>query len=392
MLFINKSKELLRDRTFKRILILFIALKILILFVGISSQIFIPSEYTKRQMVTSNILLNPWAQYDAQAYLDIAKNGYRMEFADNLSNYGWYPLYPLLIKLFSFMSYELAAFLISNICSFLIIVLLYVLVKEEFNNRIAHRTIFYLLLFPTAYFFTAMYTESLFLFLLLVMFLAARKEKWYLVGVTGFLLSLTRMQGVFLIFPMLYLYFSKRNFKIRKMDRNVLYLSLFILGMSLFLAYHYFITGNPFAQFYTQYKFRSISPPWVSFENAIIRIIEAPTSGIAPMVTEIFYNSFNLLITICFMVLCYLSHKLLRQEYTIYFAISLLLPIISSTLEAISRFALVIFPAFMVMAIKAEDERIHKIFTAVYVISFILLILFTVRHANTMLFGIDWSW
>ena len=203
-------KELWKDKTFRRVITIFIIAKILVITTGFLAHYLIPVESTNRQIRSDNIFLNPWAQYDAGAYLDIAENGYNMEY-NGTGNYSWYPLYPLMIIMLGFLGYPLAAFLISNVFSLLAIIVLYLLIKKEFGPEITEKTVFYLLLFPTAYFFTAMYTESLFLFLAVAMFYFARQDKWLLVGTLGFMISLSRMQGALLFIPMLYMYLSTKK-------------------------------------------------------------------------------------------------------------------------------------------------------------------------------------
>ena len=123
---------------------------------------FIPAEYVNPVPYTDNWFLNLFAQYDSLAYLDIVENGYNSEFEDGAGNYAWYPLYPLLIKLFSYVfGYALAAFLISNILSFVAVYLLYILLKKDFGGKVAYSSVFYFLFFPTAYFLTMMYTPLL---------------------------------------------------------------------------------------------------------------------------------------------------------------------------------------------------------------------------------------
>src|SRR3989344_9569893 len=151
--------NLFSDLSFKKSFYIFSLSKILVLVVGILATLLIPSAVTHRQAVTENWFLNAWAQYDARAYLDIAQNGYNPQFPGG-GNYAWYPLYPLLVKIFSFIGYDLAAFLISNIASFVAIFYLYKLVKNELGERNAKKTILYLSFFPTVYFLTAMYAES----------------------------------------------------------------------------------------------------------------------------------------------------------------------------------------------------------------------------------------
>src|SRR3989338_3598270 len=124
-----------QDADFRKSFYIFSLSKIIILVIGILATLLIPAAVTHRQIVTENWFLNAWAQYDARAYLDIAENGYNAEFPSR-GNYAWYPLYPLLIKIFvsvltplcmdacaslagvgSSLGYGFSAFLVSNIAS-----------------------------------------------------------------------------------------------------------------------------------------------------------------------------------------------------------------------------------------------------------------------------------
>ncbi len=373
-----------KDPELKKILAIFIAIKVFILIIGLAAHMLIPVEYTQRQKITDNVFLNPWAQYDGRAYLDIAKNGYSSEFLNGASNYGWYPLYPLLIRIFSFIGYDLAAFLISNVASFFAVVFLYLLVKDEFNTTVARKTILYILLFPTAYFMTMMYTESLFLLFSVGCFYFARKEKWLAVGIFGFLASLTRMQGVILFVPMIYMYFDKRGFNIKNTDRKILCIFLIPLGLITFLAYDYAITGDPLIQFYTQAKFgRHLSMPWEGFASSFDAILTSNNGFV------IFYNIYNISLAMIFLLLVIFSFKSIRKEYSIYVVLSLILPLFSNTLQAISRFNLMLFPAFILMAKFSDNKKYDAILKILFVMSAILMILFTIRHVNTFIKGVD---
>ena len=105
-----------------KIIAVFIVYKIIVISIAYMSYAIIPEELTRRKH-SDTPLLDPFAQLDARAYLDIAKNGYNAEF-NGTSNYGWYPLYPMLIMVFSFIGYELAAVLIANIFSFAAVLLI----------------------------------------------------------------------------------------------------------------------------------------------------------------------------------------------------------------------------------------------------------------------------
>ena len=369
-------EKILHDRTFRKVLIIFLIAKILVLSVGIISHYFIPEDLTYRKTVTDNIFLNPWAQLDSQAYLDIAKNGYNPEFNNGLGNYGWYPFYPFLISLFSFIGFELAAFLISNIASFLAILALYLLVKEEFGDKIAKKSIFYLLFFPAAYFLTAMYTESLFLLLSISMFYFAKREKWLYVGILGLLLSLTRMQGILLFFPMLYMFYRKN-----KLKAQVLTIFLIPLGLVILMGYHYSTSGDSliFLRAQEEYSSRMISFPLLAFADSISKIISYNNFR------YFLYNFSNLSITIFLLLLSYIAwkKKYLKNEYLIYLLILIIFPMFSGTLDAMARFAITMFPAFITISMITEKEKKYNtIFKIIYIIFIILLIFSTARYVN----------
>ena len=70
--------------------------------------------------------------------------------------------------------------------------------RRRLGAKSALWTVVFLSVFPTAFFFQAIYSESLFLLLSVACFLAARRGRWALAGAAGFLASLTRNTGLLL--------------------------------------------------------------------------------------------------------------------------------------------------------------------------------------------------
>src|SRR3989338_592810 len=275
---LSKLRGLWQEKDFRKVIYLFILTKIFVIAIAVSVQFFVPADITHTQKISDNVFLNPFAQYDSTAYLDIAKNGYNGEFANGVGNYHWYPLYPLLIRVFSFIGFDLAAFLIANIASIFAVVMLYLLVKDELGKRNAYRTAFYTLLFPTAYYFTMMYTESLFLLLSLCTFYFAKRENFLAAGVFGFFTSLTRIQGILLFVPIAIIYlrsvgFDYRKFSvsnIKKIRTNSLSLLLIPIGFLTFMLYDLVAFGDAFIQLTSASVFgRHLTPPWEGFLQAI---------------------------------------------------------------------------------------------------------------------------
>ena len=354
----------------KKIIGIFIIYKILIISVAYSAWL-IPEELTIRKH-SDVALLDPFAQLDARAYLDIAKNGYNAEFNET-SNYGWYPLYPLLILIFSFIGFELAAFFLANIFSFIAVLLLYILIKDELGEKAGKKSVFYLLFFPSSFFLTMMYTESLFLTLTLAMFILAKKEKWHYVGILGFLASITRPQGILMFIPMVYMYVRKN-----KLRPSAAWLLLIPAGILTFMAYQYLITGDALIQFYTHGKYvRGLSLPSTAFFVTIRDIF------LEQRILDVAVNVFNLTITLFLTSLAYLSYKHLKPEYTIYFILSILMPLFSSSLASISRFGLMMFPVFMIIVVKENENKKNKILIILlYALFIIALVLGTIRYVN----------
>lgn len=141
-----------------------------------------------------------WTLFDGIWYTLIARYGYRI-----IQQAAFFPLYPLLMRVTAPLvggHPALAGILLSNVCSLAAFILLGWLVAREFGPRVARRTLLYYALFPTGLFFTAVYTEALFLLLSVGAFLCMRQRRWLLCGALIALATLTRAQGALLLPPL----------------------------------------------------------------------------------------------------------------------------------------------------------------------------------------------
>jgi len=146
-------------------------------------------------------LVEPLRLWDGLWYKLIAEEGY----GEHVNTYpAFWPLFPWLMRLGSdvfAVATETAGWVIANASFLVAFVLLYRLVALDFDRLIARRTIIALAVFPTSLFFSAVYTESLFLLLAVGALYAARRGSWFTAGALGLLAALTRSQGVFLLLP-----------------------------------------------------------------------------------------------------------------------------------------------------------------------------------------------
>jgi hypothetical protein len=106
-------------------------------------------------------LIDIWNRWDTSHYLNIAERGYS---ETNIGERGrlivFFPFYPLLIKLFALVlqSYLFSALLVSNLSYVIASIYLYKLVLLDYPEEASLRAVFFLSIFPTAYFLHAGYT------------------------------------------------------------------------------------------------------------------------------------------------------------------------------------------------------------------------------------------
>lgn len=146
-------------------------------------------------------LVTAFERFDALWFLRIADTGY----AVGDGSAAFFPLYPMVVRVFSWLlgGHPLAAgLLVSNLAFLGALIVVYFLTASERGEEAARRTVLYLAIFPTAFFFLAPYSESLFLLLAATALWGARRERWWIAGVAGALAAGTRSLGVLLVLPL----------------------------------------------------------------------------------------------------------------------------------------------------------------------------------------------
>jgi hypothetical protein len=151
-----------------------------------------------------NLLAAPVARWDSVWYLAIARGGYDHEAART----AFFPLYPLVVRGLGVVigSDLVAGVLVSLVAFGVALVLLYRLAELELGEEVARVTVFLIAFCPMAYFFSAVYSESLFLALSLGCIWQARTGRWAVAGVLGALAAAERNTGVALLVPLVLLF------------------------------------------------------------------------------------------------------------------------------------------------------------------------------------------
>ena len=316
-----------------------------------------------------------WDHWDAAFYVHIAQYGYQN--TTGFHDPAFFPLFPLLIKvvalLFGNQSFPLAAMLVSNLALFGSLYMLYQIATDALGKEVGWRTIVYLCLFPTAFFFFAGYNESLFLFFSSSTLFALRRQKWVLAGILGCLAALTRSAGALLVFPYLYELWMARDEsqpgvlnQLKVLIFKVLPIALIPMGTLLYSLYCWKYFGDPLAFATVQkYWMRTFTPPWVGIFDAFVQLFYVQPFG---TFTEV-HILIDLSATLGFIALALFGWRRLRFSYTVWIGILLLYLLSNSAvlspdsdiLASNQRFVLEMFPGFITLAaLGVKRPRLHQ--------------------------------
>jgi hypothetical protein len=223
---------------------------------------------------------------------------------------------------------------------------------EAFGDRAARRAIVVAGIFPTAFFFLAPYTESLFLLLSILAFREARHDRWGRVAVVGALAALTRSVGILLIPALLVeaLWVGRSAGEPgtvggagardgRALSGRLAGGAAIALGPLCWFAWWGLVHGNWLAPLDAQRDWgRELQPPWVSLGHAVEFAWKFQSYWLLDLV----------IVSIAIGGLA-LAFPALRPSEAAYGALSLLLPLVDPfadrPLLSVPRFAVVVFPA-----------------------------------------------
>lgn len=317
------------------------------------------------QFFNSQNFLQRFANWDGNHYLDIAEKGYKQNF-----QYAFFPFYPLLISLLAEITQDflLSALIISWLSAFLGIQLLYKLMLFSFDKKMAEKIILAIILFPTSFYFLTAYSESLFFLLVVSAFYFLRTNRIFLASVMTVFASATRITGLALALALiietqLTVGFNKKNW--------ILLLSP--LGFLIYCLYLYQHTSDPlyFLTAETHWQ-RQISIPFLSFWDTL-RSLTTPG-----FIEKNFTSFLELIFAVFGLGLALRSFRFLPVSLSIYAFVSVLIPLLTSTLMSVPRFLLPVFPLFILTALIK-----NKYFNFGYqIISLMLLAIFTVLFIN----------
>jgi Gpi18-like mannosyltransferase len=134
---------------------------------------------------------------------------------------------------------------------------LYKLTAEDYNKSIAKKAVIYLSVFPFAFFFGGIMTESVFFLTTTACLYFIRKHKWITASLFGILATLSRMTGIILIavaliefciyYKPILLVNQKRYMELwRLIYKKAVFIPFMAVGTMIYLYLNYQVEGDPF--------------------------------------------------------------------------------------------------------------------------------------------------
>jgi hypothetical protein len=228
-------------------------------------------------------LFDALCRWDCVWYLNIAEEGYDSfptTKANNVGNWGFFPLYPALVALFGLISPLTTlqtATILSLLLTFTSCLIAWPLLNGDRRSYIVYCT--YFLAGPFSFHLSTSLTESLFVMNTSLVMLALQKRNYPAAGLATALLSATRIIGVVMVLAtaitMLQHYLKKGgrvlHFPRYLLSRPHLLLALFIspLGLFAYVMLLSLVVGDGFAFANVQRAFgRQIDWPWLHWLDA----------------------------------------------------------------------------------------------------------------------------
>ena len=330
-----------------------------------------------------------FGNFDGVHYLKIAQSGYAADLSQ-----AFFPLYPLLIRFFNFFpkdnlldpvlfndpSYFSTAMVLSIIFFIGALYFTYKLFSENYNKKIAQISILLLLSFPTAFYFGAVYSESLLLLLTVLTFWFTKKDKFLLAGLFAALASATKIQGAILfIFLAVELWKKYRNNlseQRKHFTKDLLGILIAPLGLIFYMVYLKNTTGDFLYFLSSQPSFGAgrSSLPLIFLPQVIYRYLKIfLTVKVASLA---FFNAFlEFSMTMGTVAVLIMAFKKMKFSYWIFSILVVILPTLTGTFSSMPRYVLMAFMLFPYLAVRYE-KNIKLIIIAQAFLQIILLSMF----------------
>jgi hypothetical protein len=334
----------------------------------------------------THLFWDTFARWDSGWYFGIARHGY--EFVEGgRSNLAFFPVYPMLMRFLADamgggrVRVYMAGILISWTAFILAMLVLHRLARLELgDDEKAWRTVIFAAVFPFAFFFGVVYTESLFLLFSVTTFYAARTHRWWLVAVAGALVTATRPNGFFML-PALALVVWR---EVRGGDRTLhlkaaVAVACTLLGVGLYSLFVYSLSGHPFewARSMARWNWEPGSAaPWRPLASLAVNLATRPIEHLSSSPQAV-CDLLNATAGVTLLAAAPFVWRRFGAGYAVLILVNLFVPLSSGFFEGTGRYAAVLFPFALLLATIHSDRVRGSVLVVFGMFYAIALTLFT---------------
>jgi len=295
---------------------------------------------------------DPFARWDSGWFFGIARNGYQY-VEGGRNNLAYFPVYPLLMRyvgrLFGRTSADiyLGGIVVSWTAFVLAMIVLYYLAQLDLPGDRAERAVLLTAIFPFAFFFGVVYTESVFFLFTVAAFYAFRTRRWVWGGLAGAVATATRVNGI-LMLPALAWIAWRAAADRRDRLMALVGLALVASGVGLYSLYVYSLSGNPleWAASIERWGYYPGGAPWLAPLRLARTLIMHPYAFLAGERMAP-YDTLNGVAALAFAASVPFVWRRFGAAYGLFMAANLWLPLSSGQYEGLGRYCSVMFPCFI---------------------------------------------
>jgi hypothetical protein len=301
--------------------------------------------------------------HDSGWYYQIARDGY--QFVAGGPPVGWgkpgkiafFPVYPLLMRYAGrlFGHHAAAPYLGGIVVSWLAFTLamigIYYLARLDLPPRLARRAVLLTAIFPFAFFFGVVYTESVFLLFTVASFYGFRTRRWALGGVCGAVATATRVNGILMLPALAWIAWRRAEPNGRDRLRAAIGLACVAAGIGAYSFYVYRLTGNPleWARSIERWNYYPGGSPWLALVRLVQALLAHPYQYLAGERLAPFDTLNGVAALLCVLAVPFVWRRF-GAGYGLFMAANLWLPLSSGQYEGLGRYCAVLFPFFIWLA------------------------------------------
>ena len=305
-----------------------------------------------------------WASFDGAHYINIGRDGYHQY------DQAFFPLYPTIITILGSLlgkDHLLAGLLTSYTGFFIGGYFLFKLMALKYGESVSQWMLIFLIIFPTSFFFTSLYTEGIFLMLTALSLYCLYRKKLFSAAFFAILCSLTRLQGILLIIPFFFYFYDKK----KQLAENIVFVIkkhwLMLIaplgGLLIYMVFLQLSVGDPLFFFNSQPAFNAnrstslILLPQVYWRYFKIFFQSDFTFQYLVALSEFVFFNLAFVGSLIFLKLAWRKQDYFGSGMAFFSLAHILLPPLTGTFSSMPRYVLFAWALFLALA-QIKDIRV----------------------------------